>query len=105
MPCEDAGGQVAFDGRRERINQRLQELEEQNQRTQRLGEIAQGMIAKSQQYRQLMQVWIEHAQGLGQIIHEPSRYPEGGTEDAEGIKDAEEAENQERKEKQNNQGG
>ena len=64
--------------RNEDINKWTQELGDQSQRAQQLGEIDQGSIANSQQqYSQLMQVRIEHAQGMEHVIRDPTGYPEG----------------------------
>ena len=76
MPDEGSANPSTVDGRRGEINQRIQGLEGESLRTRNMGEIAHGVISNSKKYSHLMQVRIEHTQGIGQIIHEPSGYPE-----------------------------
>ena len=79
-----------------------------------MGEITQGMISNSQKYSPMAQVRIEHVQGMGQVIHEPTGYPEAGqvihepTLYAEGmrvIKDGETSEDQESREREMSERG
>ena len=60
---EDSENPVTIDGGNEDINMRMQELDEQRQRPHQLGEVAQGMIANSEKYSQLMQVRLSMRNG------------------------------------------